>query len=363
MQQTLLAALLASLPLTALASDVEVDLGKRDDIAALFSYPNCQQDCPAPAPSLEMTVSHWLMQNALRDASANSAKEQPAVAVRNDSDHIKATIRNAPADDYGKVIQSYLAIGQLGYQGALAVQQAGGIWQSDWRFFLTLGMAMRNHRTVQLLHFPPDTVLNDSQDYLTAATTLRWAQVLGYNGMNVRDNGLYQTIADIAPIAAPASAGSALTGTYSYFSQYTAALLNSWTAPVPGSNSVRPMVALGGPARDWFAQQYLPAGSKFDVLQLAKVNIGSNQQVPVLGGNHPSYIWYAKNDADGIAIMQQDLTVACWQNAMGQKPDGDAQGVLNSCTSTWKNDSAMVCRLYYTSVKNLDAASAKAKCQ
>lgn len=361
MQNNLIAALLLGLPLLATAADIEVDLGKRDDVAALFSYPNCQQNCPEPAPSLEMTVSHWLMQNLLRDASASGGKVPPAVKVRNDSDHIKASISNAPGDDYGQQISSYLDIGQLGYQGAQDIKQAGG-WKSDWRFFLTLGMALRNHRTVQLLHFPPDTVLNDSQDYLTAATTLRWAQVLGYNGMNTRDNGLYQTIADIAPIAAPASAGSELTQVYSYFSLYTSALLQSWTAPQAGSSNVRPMVALGGPARAWFAQQYLPAGSSMDVLQLVKVDIGSNKQVPVLGGNHPSYIWYANTDQDGIAIMQQDLTVACWQNAMGQKPDGDAQSVLNSCTTSWKNDSDMVCRLYYTSVKNLSAADAKAKC-
>ncbi|WP_174874370.1 hypothetical protein [Vogesella oryzae] len=360
MQKTLLAAVLGCLSLTAFASDVEVDLGHRADVAALFSYPNCQQHCPAPAPSLEMTVSHWLMQNVLRDASGS--KLQPAVSVRNEDDLIKARISDAPSDDYGQLLQAYLAIGQQGYLGAQAIKQAGG-WQDDWRFFLTLGMAMRNHRTVQLLHFPPDTVLNDSQDYLTAATTLRWAQVLGFNGMNTRDNALYQTIADIAPIAAPASAGAELTQVYSYFTPYSTALLQSWTAPQPGSSSVRPMVALGGPARDWFAQQYLPAGSKFDVLQLAKVNIGNNQQVPVLGGNHPSYIWYAKTDAEGINIMQQDLTVACWQNAMGQKPDSDAQTVLDSCSSSWQQDSNMVCRLYYTSVKNLDAASAKAKCQ
>ena len=361
MQKTLIAALLLGLPLVATAADIDVDLGKRDDVAALFSYPNCQQNCPGPAPSLEMTVSHWLMQNLLRDASVSGGKVPPAVQVRNDGDRIKASISNAPGDDYGQQITDYLAIGQLGYQGALDIQQAG-TWKSDWRFFLTLGMALRNHRTVQLLHFPPDTVLNDSQDYLTAATTLRWSQVLGYNGMNVRDNGLYQTIADIAPIAAPASAGNELTQVYSYFSPYTSALLQRWTAPQAGSSSVRPMVALGGPARAWFAQQYLPAGSSLDVLQLVKVDIGSNKQVPVLGGNHPSYIWYANTDQDGIAIMQQDLAVACWQNSMGQKPDGDAQSVLNSCTSSWKNDSDMVCRLYYTSVKNLSAADAKVKC-
>ncbi|MFC3532909.1 hypothetical protein ACFOLG_12030 [Vogesella facilis] len=360
MKKALLAAVLGSLSLAAFASDVDVDLGKRDDVAALFSYPNCLQHCPEPAPSLEMTVSHWLMQNVLRDASGS--KLQPAVKVRNEDDHIKVRITDAPSDDYGQLLTNYLAIGAQGYDGAQDIKQAGG-WKSDWRFFLTLGMAMRNHRTVQLLHFPPDTVLNDSQDYLTAATTLRWAQVLGYNGMNTRDNGLYQTIADIAPIAAPASAGEELTQVYSYFTPYTSALLQSWTAPQPGSSSVRPMVALGGPARAWFAQQYLPTGSSFDVLQLAKVDIGSNKQVPVLGGNHPSYIWYAGTDQDGIAIMQQDLSVACWQNAMGQKPDSDAQSVLNSCVTTWKNDSNMVCRLYYTSIKNLDAASAKAKCQ
>lgn len=64
----------------------------------------------------------------------------------------------------------------------------------------------------------------------------------------------YQTIIDIAPIAAPASAGSALEGVYGYFTSYQRRMVSELSG---GSGDTRlPMVAFGAPVRSWITQQY-----------------------------------------------------------------------------------------------------------
>jgi hypothetical protein len=348
----------------AMADNLIVDLGTAERAARLFSYPNCLSNCPAPDSSLEQTVSHWLSQSVQRDGYTS------AVRIYRKDDRLYADLNRAanPAnkdenkypvpDDYSDAIRSYLDIGDIGYAKAEELKKTPQ-WQSSWRFFLTLGMALRNHNTVQLLHFPPDTVLNDTQDYLSAATTVRWGNLLGFNGVDVRQNGLYQTIDDIAPIAAPANAGAALEGVYDTFTPYTLALMQSWTAPKAGQSAPRPMVVLGSPARQWLAKQFKLGTLR--VLDQFPLDIGSNKQVPVAIGNHPSLIWNAGSDSQGISIMRQDLTVACWQAAMGKNPAGDAKATMDSCTQTWKNE-VQACRLYYTSIKNTSYATATQNC-
>ena len=343
--------LLLSSPL--MAATVQLDLGPRADVAKLFSAPNCLSNCAIPQPSLEQTVGHWLNMAVQRDRYP-----QGRVNVFASGDRIQAQFDGVDAD-YGQIVQTYLQTAKIALDEAEKLQKTPA-WQPSWRFFLTLGMPLRNHLTVQLLHFPPDTVLNDSQDYLTAATTRRWASLLTLNGMNDNNNALYQSIVDIAPIAAPASAGTSLKDVYGVFTPYSTQLLAQWTAPAPGQNAVRPVVALGEPARTWLAGQY-GLGS-FNVLSLARVNFGSSQQVPVLGGNHPSAIWYASNDKAGLAIMQQDLTVACWQAGMGKSASADPKAMLSSCAQSWQNNAKQVCSLYYATVKNQSPADAAKSC-
>jgi hypothetical protein len=98
--------------------------------------------------------------------------------------------------------------------------------------------------------------------------------------------------------------------------------------------------------------------------------------VPVLGSNHPSYIWYAadpatytgddaqaKADAAGLKVMGQDLSAACWQAGMGSKPGTDPQVQLKSCTQTWQvTQKEKTCELFYTSIRNLTPEQAMTKC-
>ncbi|GLS04370.1 hypothetical protein GCM10007860_15170 [Chitiniphilus shinanonensis] len=339
-----------------------VPLGDTQRVTELFSYPNCLDQCPTPAPTLTDTVQHWLALSVKRDGYADGEVE-----VAQEEGQVVARLRGVPAD-YGQTIRHFLASGQLGYADAQKVQQAGQ-WQPSWHFFLPLGFAMRNNPSVQLLHFPPDTVMTQTQDYLQAATTRRWASLLVNNGVTPSATDPYQTIVDIAPIAAPANAGGSLEGVYDDFSDYTVSLLGQWTAGADGV--ARPLVAFGGPARQWLAQYYkLPP---IKVLGLTRFQPVPGRTVQAIGANHPSYIWYAADpkqyggnqqeaDAAGIRVMGQDLTAACWQVAMAAQPQGDPAGALGTCQQRWPVGGTQVCQQFYISIRNLSPEQARAKC-
>jgi hypothetical protein len=132
-----------------------------------------------------------------------------------------------------------------------------------------------------------------------------------------------------------------------------------------------PMVAFGAPVRSWIKQQY---GQTVNVLSLAQISPTPGQSVSVLGANHPSYIWYAaspdtydgneqKADEAGLKVMGQDLSAACWQAGMGQKPASDPNVLLKACMNTWQvTRKEQTCELFYTSVRNLSPEEANAKC-
>ncbi|WP_407315042.1 hypothetical protein [Pseudomonas sp. nanlin1] len=343
-------------------ADVQIPLGDAQRVTRLFAYPNnCNVICFRDW-TLEQTVQHYLTQSVQRDGYA-SAKVQ----VSRSGDQLSAAISGVP-DGYGKPLSQLLDSGDLAYNGASKLN-ADGKWAYNWYLFLPLGMALDNRRSVELLHFPPDYSLTQAQDYLRSATTDRWATLLTVNGVPNDQTPAYQTIIDIAPIAAPANAGSQLEGVYGYFNDYQTRMVKEIS--IGSDGSALPMVAFGAPVRNWLKQQY---GATVDVLGLASIQPGAGKAVNVLGSNHPSYIWYAadksnyggdqdKADQAGLKVMGQDLSAACWQAGMGQKPAADAKATLASCTQKWQvTASKQTCELFYTSVRKYTDAQAKTKC-
>jgi hypothetical protein len=232
-------------------------------------------------------------------------------------------------------------------------------------------MALENRKSVELLHFPPDYSLTQAQDYLESKTTDRWAALLTANNIPADQTPAYQTIIDIAPIAAPSTAGKDLEGVYNYFTDYQTTMVKEVSQNAKGA--ALPMVAFGSPVRNWIKQQY---GQTVEILGLATISPSKGVTVPVLGSNHPSYIWYAadpeaysgddaqaKADAAGLKVMGQDLSAACWQAGMGSKPGTDPTAQLKSCTQTWQvTQKEKTCELFYTSIRNLTPEQAVAKC-
>jgi hypothetical protein len=355
----------AALVLSAAAhADVDLKLGSTERVTRLFAYPNnCNVICFRNW-TLEQTVEHYLTQSVQRDGYSTAK-----VRVKTDNHQLYADISGVPKG-YEKPLAALLDAGDLAYTGAKKLN-ADSKWAYNWYLFLPLGMALENRKSVELLHFPPDYSLTQAQDYLRSATTDRWATLLTDNGIPAVQTPGYQTIIDIAPIAAPASAGKDLEGVYGYFKDYQTTMVKEVSQNAKGA--ALPMVAFGAPVRNWIKQQY---GVTVDVLGLAMISPKKGLNVPVLGSNHPSYIWYAANpdsytgddaqakaDAAGLTVMGQDLSAACWQAGMGSTPGSDPAAQLKSCTQTWQvTQKEKTCELFYTSIRNLAPEQAVAKC-
>jgi hypothetical protein len=339
------------------------DLGDRDQVAALYAFPNnCISVCFINQ-TLAETIKVYLDATIRRDGWSGTS-----VTVSEQAGRIQATFSGPGAATYEVALPAFLAAGAKGLDGARALNAKKG-WQYTWRFFLPLGLAMTRHKTVELLHFPPDYGLERDQDYLSAHTTLRWAELLEANGVAKTDTDSYQTIVDIAPIAAPASAGKELEGVYASFRDYIHGLLNL-LVPVQGTNAGRPMVAFGGPVRAWIKTEF---GKDLKVLDLTVLKLQSGVSVNTLAANHPSLIYNAVKVDDpttppdkklqtAMAIMAQDVVAACWQARMGQAPQSDPAGTLTACKQTWSGRDRDLCVLSQTQVFNKKPDEAKKLC-
>lgn len=356
---------LAALTLSATAhADINLKLGSTERVTRLFAYPNnCNVICFRNW-TLEQTVEHYLTQSVQRDGYSDAK-----VLVKTDNHQLYAEITGVPKR-YEKPLAALLDAGDLAYNGASKLN-ADGKWAYNWYLFLPLGMALENRRSVELLHFPPDYSLTQAQNYLRSATTDRWATLLTVNGVPAEQTPGYQTIIDIAPIAAPSNAGKDLEGVYSYFKEYQTTMVRQ--VSLNASGDALPMVAFGTPVRNWIKEQY---GPTVNVLSLVYISPNEGVKVPVLGANHPSYIWYAadpanytgtdakaKADTAGLKVMGQDLSAACWQAAMGRESNTNPDVELKSCTQTWQvAQKDKTCELFYTSVRNLTPPQAVGKC-
>ena len=354
---------LAALTLSATAhADINLKLGSTERVTRLFAYPNnCNVICFRNW-TLEQTVEHYLTQSVQRDGYSEAK-----VLVKTDNGQLHAEITGVPRS-YEKPLAALLDAGDLAYSGASKLN-ADGKWAYSWYFFLPLGMALENRRSVELLHFPPDYSLTQAQDYLRSNTTDRWAELLTFNGVDASQTPAYQTIIDIAPIAAPASAGETLKETYSYFKDYQVRMVSEMTLQNPARPL--PMVAFGAPVRSWIQQQY---GPQVNVLGLVSISPQAGAKVPVLGANHPSAIWYAADkdshggnqdaaDAAGLKMMGQDLTAACWQAGMGRNQRADAKLTLDACSTKWQvTQKKQTCELFFRTIRKYTPEQAAAKC-
>jgi hypothetical protein len=343
---------------------VTIDLGYSKDLATLYSFPNCGEVCQVDR-TLPQTIEHYLDHSLKRDGFVATT-----VTVSESSGRISVVLNGAGAADYAKVLPQYLKAGTDGLKGARELLDARGddgrrLWRYYWRFFLPHGVAMVRHRTVQLLHFPPDSVLMDTQDYLAAQTTRRWAELLQKNGAAKDDIGRFQNIIDLAPIAAPHKDGSLLDGVYRHFDIYIKGLLDLWL-PLPAQAGSRPLVVFGSPARGWVKAVYNVDLSK--PLDLRTVILASGMKVPALAANHPSRIWFANNEPENkqlavaMEIMEQDLVAACWQVKMGMDATAAPEPTLATCKQNWSGKDKELCELSYTQVFHKTEDVAKCLC-
>lgn len=328
----------------------EIPLGSETLARYLFSYPpNNNEITSTPellAQTLPQTIEKYIGSSLKRDAFDKATVRVTSRTNKGELQYF-AQIDGAAGPAYAGVLPEFLKAGKTAHDTSVAVSAQ---WDTHWRFFLPLGLALTNHLSVQLMHFPPSYVLERAQDYLNANTTNHWADLLEANGASKGTLDQYQTIVDMAPIAAGATEGQKVGPVALKYGEYIIELLRTLVQHV---HHVRPVVAFGGVVRDWLRKQkvtllttYGPEGNPFrcGILDLNGLN------VPVLEANHPSYILVHQKtvkdnrstpenerltDASLLQIMQQDLIAAGWQVRMAAKPDMDAMQALTQSQAHW----------------------------
>jgi hypothetical protein len=340
-------------------------LGTQDRVGQLYSYPNA----PADTESLADTVRHWFNLTLQRDGLA----EQGATsAARIDGANYVLDLDGPPTiaaklAEYGVRLPKFLDNGWQALTTVVPQLKATGKWDPSpdpepppyrpWRFFLPLGMAMLNQRSLQFFHYPPIRLLETFQDYLNDPVPTRWEELLAANGVPQKDLPLFNTVLDATPIAAEDDQGSKPGGDpewglipIQYFHAYQQAmvllLLNN--APQSAGYTV-PIVVYGAHPRATFQQLY---NVQLGINVAATAEIVPGRKTAVLGSNHP-YVFYAT--AQGFptvgsgqflslqacqaaaSVMQSDLVVARWQKIMSDDPSQDPQAVLKDCTSYWSD--------------------------
>ncbi|MDL2409179.1 hypothetical protein PY650_26805 [Rhizobium calliandrae] len=345
-----IAASLISFAGIAAAAENEIQLGDAQRITDLYSFPNnCSNVCYR-SWSLEHTVEHYLNDSLRRDGFSSTTA---TVSMENGSYIAKLT----GPEPIGFVdrYEAFLGLGDVALALARGFNSAGK-WRYDWRFLLPLGLPMLNNRSLEVMDFPPLTLVLEKQDYLNSNTTNRWTSLLGENGIPKSDYELYGAILDVVPVAAPAGDGQRLdeSGIYNgTFDTYGVPLLNLWTKTA-NAPEAKPIMALGSPMRSWFKRLF---NVNLGILDVKQIKLPDGRTANIMGTNHPSYFFYAankftdgpdkdeKNFALGLEVMKQDIVAACWQAEMGKAPASDPMAMKATCTARWAGADKRLCVL------------------
>lgn len=234
-------------------------------------------------------------------------------------------------------------------------------------FLPPFGLAIKNTKAVQLLHYPPSETLL-FWDYLYSPTNRRWETLLEHNGGFLGQEELLESIVDLVPICADGgdSGTQALRpwtdgqpgGTA--FGNYITAMLTLLLSPSGSGQSTAPIIGFGGPVLEWLEAVYQPVdispvvnaeSDKLQPLSLFTQSIlGQGQITPILCANHPAlFMYYKPSQKDHfMTILLQDLTAARWQIKMAQNPGADPVETLKDAWDYWNStDQAAILQLIF----------------
>lgn len=340
-------------PLAPYASaDASILLGGKTMAANLYSYPNscnavvCFQD-----ELLDETILRWF------DCSVQRDGFDARTRVRIDDGNyyidiaLEAESSAKNIDAFVKRYEEFLGHGKNGIELARAYNKQGK-WLSNWRFILPHGLAMTNNRSLEVMNFPPVSLVLKTQDYLNSNTTHRWNKMLAANGVQEEHFALYGAILDIVPVGAPANEGSVLTQNGIYkgaFNGYAKPMLQMWTKNQGASQHAKPVMTLGSAMSNWFNDTF---GTQFEnLLDVELVSVTANAtKVPVMYTHHPSAIFYSDSYKRAKAFMDQDTIASCWQAELGKRPESDPFKMKETCTTRWAGTDQHKCELIWTQV-------------
>ncbi len=314
-------------------NSIQVLLGSEKDILKLF--PNI----PTGLKATDF-IGHTLNQTLQRDMFFGSWAD---VFTDNGEFGVKITSPGDDVSSYCELIPAYFAAAKTAY----SIFEKAGITDPKLHFLLPFGLCMARTQSIQLLHFPPTECLT-YMDYLYSPTNRRWESLLGYSGYDGTRNTRVERIVDVVPIAAPGGDSTGISPYNNVFASYGKEMLKALLSPDQTGKATQPVVAYGGPVRDWLESTFpdqireqIPKG-KLDVLSVVSLPLYDDKTpTPVLCANHPSMYFYLikKPYENREKIMKQDLVAAGWQTKMSRNRDADPISTRDELKTYWDSES------------------------
>ncbi|HKK94187.1 MAG TPA: hypothetical protein VJ925_12190 [Longimicrobiales bacterium] len=313
-----------------MTNEVEVHLGKADEVKALLSY--VRDDHVDDYQKCALGFSQTL----LRDLKyASWAVVRPKQGQPDDDWWVRIT---SPVDDvsaYAEKIPAFMAAARLGLE--IYRKNREKIERNKLLFFPPQGMALAETRSVQLLHYPPYEA-RVFCDYLYSPTQRRYEGLLRFNGYDPDKVSLLERICDCAPLAGPGADATGIDEVLDDFRPYAKAML---TALLDTSGSVtQPVVAYGPPVHQWlhetFPKQVPQWPELFSILSLT-LDPETGAKTPVICADHPSAFLFFDHHPPGWAVQKtrDDLITSRWQIMMSETRDADPYEVLEACQTYW----------------------------
>lgn len=316
---------------------VEIPLGTEWELTQLFSF--IQSDGVKFTDYLAHTFNQSLQRDLFYGSWADVYDDDGTLGV-------KITSPNQDVSGYERVVPAWLDAGRT----ALAVYSADSeaLDAAGMRFLLPFGLSMASSRSVQLLHYPPTETFT-YLDYLYSPTNRRWECLLANNGFDGARNTVLERIVDVVPIAADGGDSSGIEPYNQSFIPYALEMLEAVLTPVRPGLATQPVVAYGGPVRDWLEAAFPKLiEEELGVLSLLRLPLGSHgSHTPVLCANHPSrFLYFEDNSPEtNLEIMQQDLVAASWQIQMAADWNADPEVALEKAQARWPAGSEQVARI------------------
>jgi len=348
-----------------------IALGSIKDVTAFWTFPNNSSGVDYfPDQTIENTIAFFIGASVRRDGITVDS-----IKIQQEGDSYNLYLSGSDVAGFATAVEQFISAGMTALKASRAINTRG-VWNPLWRFMLPVGLAMVNHRCVELLHFPPEYVLERDRDYLLANTIIRWGECLILNGADTDLIDQYQTTIDIAPIGASSNAGSAIEealGDYSDYSAYINTLLLDWTVATSGEQTgAKPLVAFGSPVRRWLHRTYLSDQPSLRVLDVGTITI-AGRHIPFAIANHPSFFYNAIENKDTIPppnyellaeIMRQDLVAARWQVMMAANPVLNPVTLMQDCIAYYDTPQGArtICEQVYIQGFGMDQDAAGSYC-
>jgi len=348
--------------------NITINLGKKDDLAILYAFPNNDQI----QETLGETVAYWLKQTIRRDGF-----EKQGVTVKVNEGDIYTMVLAADKklqsqlERYQEIHDEFSTLGLSFYREKLQAIMKDDLWDPNnkgWCFLLPLGMPLMNMKAIQFFHFPTLRLICNRRDALNDPVPRRVEDFLALNGVPEEDTEQYMMMANSIPVAGPDDEGylvDELVDKFrSEFEEYDLALINMLLKNTQNNDMhTLPIVTWGTTTRQMFNNVF-----KTDLAQPNSVDMATifeGKQTPVLSLAHPFSFFYKvqvkpedgsnltypgtgnyelstrtkEGYTQAIEQNRRDIIGACWIQKTTAIPSLTAQDAYMLAENVWNHES------------------------